>query len=110
MLDARVQAREEQVRVEGEVRRARGLVEVDVAPTTVVGGEVEDHVDPADGPTSQPLVQEVALEELDVEIVQVLGAPGREVVDHPDGGPRSSSASTRWEPMNDAPPSPAFVY
>jgi hypothetical protein len=61
-------------------------VKVDVAPTAVVGGEVEDDVDPADGPTSQPLVQEVALEELDVEIVKVLGAPGREVVDHPDGG------------------------
>jgi hypothetical protein len=51
----------------------------------VVGGEVEDHVDPADGPTSQPLVQEVALEELDVEISQVLGASSGKVVDDPDG-------------------------
>jgi hypothetical protein len=65
-------------------------VEVDVAATAVVGGQVEDEVDVLDGPLGGAGPAEVVVQELDRALVDVvldvLELAAAQVVDDPHGG------------------------
>ncbi len=72
------------------------------------GGEVEAGVGPLDQLVDQLGVQHRPLDEHRLagvqQVVDVLPAPGAEVVEDDHPSPRATSASARCEPMKPAPP------
>jgi hypothetical protein len=75
----RTQGLEEDLAVQAEVRRRPGLMQIEIAATTVIGGEVEDDLFPVHRRRGDLRVAEVTFDEFDRTGSEV----GRQVLAQP---------------------------